>query len=148
MSEPQLKISKEQFEQMIKLYNPCMDDYLYVYDLKDDYYRISGHAVERFCLPGESFSNATEMHRLFVDEHDIEMLLQEMDDIKKGKKQFHDASYRWLDKKKEPVWINCRGQVIADEDGTPHFLIGCINEIGRRQIISVDFWEQAVCMSL
>lgn len=133
MSEPQLKISKEQFEQMIKLYNPCMDDYLYVYDLKDDYYRISGHAVERFCLPGESFSNATEMHRLFVDEHDIEMLLQEMDDIKKGKKQFHDASYRWLDKKKEPVWINCRGQVIADEDGTPHFLIGCINEIGERQ---------------
>lgn len=133
MNEPQLKISKEQFEQMIKLYNPCMDDYLYVYDLKDDYYRISGHAVERFCLPGESFSNATEMHRLFVDEHDIEMLLQEMDDIKKGKKQFHDASYRWLDKKKEPVWINCRGQVIADEDGTPHFLIGCINEIGERQ---------------
>lgn len=133
MNEPQLKISKEQFEQMIKLYNPCMDDYLYVYDLKDDYYRISGHAVERFCLPGESFSNAAEMHRLFVDEHDIEMLLQEMDDIKKGKKQFHDASYRWLDKKKEPVWINCRGQVIADEDGTPHFLIGCINEIGERQ---------------
>ncbi len=133
MSEPQLKISKEQFEQMIQLYNPCMDDYLYVYDLKEDYYRISGHAVERFCLPGESFSNAAEMHRLFVDEHDIEMLLQEMDEIKKGKKQFHDVSYRWLDKKKEPVWINCRGQVIADEDGTAHFLIGCINEIGERQ---------------
>lgn len=133
MSEPQLKISKEQFEQMIQLYNPCMDDYLYVYDLKEDYYRISGHAVERFCLPGESFSNAAETHRLFVDEHDIEMLLQEMDEIKKGKKQFHDVSYRWLDKKKEPVWINCRGQVIADEDGTPHFLIGCINEIGERQ---------------
>lgn len=133
MSEPQLKISKEQFEQMIQLYNPCMDDYLYVYDLKEDYYRISGHAVERFCLPGESFSNAAETHRLFVDEHDIEMLLQEMDEIKKGKKQFHDVSYRWLDKKKEPVWINCRGQVIADEDGTAHFLIGCINEIGERQ---------------
>ena len=74
MSKTTDKISKEQFERMIQLYNPCMDDYLYVYDLQEDYYRISEHATERFCLPGDSFSNAAEMHRQFVDPHDVDML--------------------------------------------------------------------------
>lgn len=133
MSKTTDKISKEQFERMIQLYNPCMDDYLYVYDLQEDYYRISEHATERFCLPGDSFSNAAEMHRQFVDPHDVDMLLDEMNEIKNGRKAFHDLCYRWLDKNKEPVWINCRGRVIADEDGKVHFLIGCINEIGKRQ---------------
>lgn len=32
-----------------------------------------------------------------------------------------------------PVWINCRGKVIDDKDGKPHYLIGCVNEIGDTQ---------------
>ena len=32
-----------------------------------------------------------------------------------------------------PVWINCRGKVIDDKDGKPHYLIGCVNEIGETQ---------------
>ena len=133
MQDAYSKISKEQFEKMIQLYNPCMDDYLYVYDLQNDYYRISEHATERFCLPGDSFEDATAKHRQFVDANDIEMLIKEINEIKSGKKKFHDLYYRWLDRKHQSIWINCRGRVIDDENGNPHFLIGCINEIGERQ---------------
>ena len=42
----------EQLEQIIRLFTPCMDDYLYVMDLKRDYYRISKTAVERFFASG------------------------------------------------------------------------------------------------
>ena len=133
MQDAYSEISKEQFEKMIQLYNPCMDDYLYVYDLQNDYYRISEHATERFCLPGDSFEDAAEKHRQFVDTNDIEMLIKEINEIKSGKKKFHDLYYRWLDRKHQSIWINCRGRVIDDENGNPHFLIGCINEIGERQ---------------
>lgn len=133
MQDAYSEISKEQFEKMIQLYNPCMDDYLYVYDLQNDYYRISGHATERFCLPGDSFEDAAAKHRQFVDANDIEMLMKEINEIKSGKKKFHDLYYRWLDKERQSIWINCRGRVIDDKNGNPHFLIGCINEIGERQ---------------
>ena len=33
---------------MIDLIAPCMDDYLYVFDLQKDCYKISKHATERF----------------------------------------------------------------------------------------------------
>ena len=32
-----------------------------------------------------------------------------------------------------PVWINCRGVVIDDENGRPGYLIGCLNETGKPQ---------------
>ena len=126
-------ISKEQLEQMIQLYNPCMDDYMYVFDLQEDYYRISPHAVERFCIPGDTFFDATKKHEQFVDPSDIGLLTDEIEQIKSGRKKFHNLYYRWLDKEKEAVWINCRGRVLDDKNGTPHFLIGCINEIGEKQ---------------
>ena len=39
-----LQISREQIEKAIAILNPCMNDYIYVYDLIDDYYVISEHA--------------------------------------------------------------------------------------------------------
>lgn len=40
--------------------------------------------------------------------------------------------YRWLNDESLPVWINCRGQVII-ENHQVKYLIGCINEIGKKQ---------------
>ncbi len=47
--------SREQMEYIVELFNPCMDDYLYVFDLQKDCYKISKHATERFLLPGTFF---------------------------------------------------------------------------------------------
>ena len=47
--------SREQMEYIVELFNPCMDDYLYVFDLQKDCYKISKHATERFLLPGDNF---------------------------------------------------------------------------------------------
>lgn len=125
-------ISKEQLENIIKLFNPCMDDYLYVFDLKQDYYRISQHAIERFLIPGDHFYDATAMFQYFVYPEDLSVLIEEIQYVISGEKDFHNLYYRWMDKEHNPVWINCRGRVVCDEDGSPHFLIGCINEIGKK----------------
>ena len=58
-----LQISREQIEKAIAILNPCMNDYIYVYDLIDDYYVISEHAVERFILPEDKFYDAAAKHK-------------------------------------------------------------------------------------
>lgn len=130
MLDSVLNMSKKQIEDAIRILNPCMNDYLYVFDLKEDYYVISKHATERFILPSDKFYNATKKHEDFVYPEDISMLCKEIKLIKEGKKKFHDMKYRWLDKHNNPIWINCRGSVLFDENTQPHYLVGCINEIG------------------
>lgn len=130
MLDSVLNMSKKQIEDAIRILNPCMNDYLYVFDLKEDYYVISKHATERFMLPSDKFYNATKKHEDFVYPEDISMLCKEIKLIKEGKKKFHDMKYRWLDKHNNPIWINCRGSVLFDENTQPHYLVGCINEIG------------------
>ena len=130
MLDSVLNMSKKQIEDAIRILNPCMNDYLYVFDLKEDYYVISKHATERFILPSDKFYNAKKKHEDFVYPEDISMLGKEIEQIKAGKKKFHDMKYRWLDKHNNPVWINCRGSVLFDENTQPHYLVGCINEIG------------------
>ena len=125
--------SREQMEYIVELFNPCMDDYLYVFDLQKDCYKISKHATERFLLPGDNFDDAAKAHHTFVYSEDQSRLDDEFRRIMSGEIVFHNMHYRWLDRAGKPVWSNCRGRVLNDADGKPHFLVGCINEIGQKQ---------------
>lgn len=86
---------------------PCMDDFVYVYDLVNDFYYISKLAVERFCLPSNQFHNVIENHAKFVYPADIPMLQQDLEDLVAGRKVFHDLLYRWVSVNNDPIWINC-----------------------------------------
>jgi diguanylate cyclase (GGDEF)-like protein len=120
--------------QIIKLFAPSMDDYLYVCDFKEDYYQISPGAEQRFLMPADHFYHITETHRNFVYAEDWPKVQEELRMLQEGEKTTHNIQYRWLNRDGHPIWINCRGQILADEDGSPHFLVGCINEIGKKQV--------------
>ena len=123
----------EEFCELIKNYATCMDDYLYIVDIKQDKYYISNRALERFAMPTNLFTNVTESHRAFVYEEDFEMLQDDLNQVISGEKDEHNIEYRWINKEGEPIWINCRGRSIKDEDGTPIYMYGCVNEIGKRR---------------
>lgn len=120
-------------EDLIEVFAPCMDDYLYIIDLQKNTLIISQAAVKRFKMPGNSFDNAADSVRYFVYEEDLPMIREHLKRIADGNEKNHNLYYRWLDKDGMPVWINCRGKVIHDKDGKPHYLIGCVNEIGNIQ---------------
>ena len=124
--------SYESVKETIDLLNPCMDDYLYVYDLREARYKISEHAMERFNLPCSEFQKVLETHKKFVFEADYQLLVDDLEGCINGTVDFHNLKYRWLNRALQPVWINCRGRVIRDENGSPLYLIGCINEIGKK----------------
>jgi len=133
MKENASDFTFERYRDMINEFAPCMDDYPYFYDISKDLYYISEKALERFALPTNEFTNVTETHKQFVYEEDIDMLLAELQKMVSGEEDSHDIEYRWLGKDGQPIWINCRGRVIKDENGKSKYMLGCVNEIAVRR---------------
>ena len=133
MKDKSAQYGFEEFCNVIDGFSPCMDDYLYFYDIAQDLYYISESALERFCIPTNHFTDVTETHRKFVHEEDVDMLVADLQKMVSGEKDEHNIEYRWLGKDGEPIWINCRGRVVKDENGNPKYMMGCVNEIGAEQ---------------
>ncbi len=127
------RITAARFWSIINILDPSMDDYLYIYDLQNDLYCISPRALERFMIPRSQFHDVSGTCSQFVYPPDVKALQEDLEKIFNNEKSVHDIEYRWLDREGNPVWINCKGQVTHDEQGRPEFLVGCINEIGRKQ---------------
>lgn len=64
-------LDEQEAGSLIDLIAPCMDDYLYIIDLKNDTLRISQSAVERFMLPDKFMNDATKHLRTLVYEKDV-----------------------------------------------------------------------------
>lgn len=126
-------ITVEEFHKIIDILNPCMDDYLYILDLQKDYYCISEDAVKRFRLSASWFDHAGEQLNDLVYPEDREVLNADLERINHQGQNVHNLQYRWLGKDGKPIWINCRGSVLRDQEGNAEFLVGCINEIGIAQ---------------
>ena len=117
--------------ELIREFAPCMNDYLYVYDLEQDRYYIAEQALSRFKLPGSLFDDALNTHRKVVYPEDIAILTEDLQALMEGKQLEHNMEYRWLGRDGSPIWIDCRGRLIHTSDGK-RLLLGCINEIGNR----------------
>ena len=120
-------------EILLEIIAECMDDYLYVFDLKNNKMEISQSALDRFMISETYMRNAKQEIMSAVYEEDRAMFEKHMQAVMDGKEKVHDIHYRWLDKNGLPVWVNCRGVVIDDEDGKPGYLVGCLNETGNQR---------------
>ena len=133
MRENTIAYTFEEYQKFIEEFAPCMDSYPYFYDVKRDLYCISSKALERFALPSNQFTQVLETHTEFIYEEDFTILLDDLKKMQSGEKDEHDIEYRWMGKDGKPVWVNCRGRVIRDEDGSLKCMFGCINEIAARR---------------
>lgn len=134
MDEKKEKTSMRQFKKIIDALSPCMDDYLYVYDLLNDMYYISPSAVERFMLPSGCFSDVNNTLKAMVYPDDWKLLSNDLSKLFNDPDfNFHNLQYRWMDRNHNPVWISCKGRVIRNEEKIPIALIGCVDEIGTKQ---------------
>lgn len=120
-------------EILLEIIAECMDDYLYVFDLKNNKMEISQSALDRFMISETQMRNAKQEIMSVVYEEDRTMFAKHMQAVMDGKEKVHDIHYRWLDKNGLPVWVNCRGVVLDDEDGKPGYLVGCLNETGNQR---------------
>lgn len=133
MDEGIKRVSVEEFKNIIEILTPSMDDFLYMYDLRKDRYCISPSAMERFMLPGTEFSNVPDTIASFTHPDDVATLHEDLQQILNKEKDYRNIEYRWMGRDGKPVWINARGNVLYDEKGEAEFVVGCINEIGKKQ---------------
>ncbi len=133
MDEGIKRVSVEEFKNIIGILTPSMDDFLYMYDLRKDHYCISPSAMERFMLPSTEFSRVPETIASFTHPDDVATLHEDLQQILNKEKDYRNIEYRWIGRDGKPVWINARGNVLYDENGEAEFVVGCINEIGKKQ---------------
>lgn len=125
----------EHFQGVLGILEKCTDDYLFIYDLCLDEYSISQRAVERFNLEKASFPQASDVLKNVCYSEDYEKLMENITGICDGHIAEHNMEYRWVSKQGEPLWISCRGQIVHDDEKKPHYLIGRITELGRKNVI-------------
>ena len=128
----QFSLTVEQLCHTIDLIHTCFDDYPYVYDFANDFYYISPNATNRFAMSDHCFHDVVNNVRAFVYPEDFDALQKDLDAVLSGAKASLNMQYRMIDKQGEPIWINCRGHIVAANGQTP-YMVGCINEIGERQ---------------
>ncbi len=125
----------EQFDNVLSILAQCTDDYLFIYDLKEDHYKITKRAVDVFKFDEADFYNASEVLHECVYIEDRLMFKTSIEMLKSGETDKHDLEYRWIDKSDNPIWISCRGKIIYDNDRNVHYLVGRIAELGRKNKI-------------
>ena len=96
---------ESQYETILHILSECTEDYIYIYDLNNDFFRISSGALEFYDLPSTRFYNATEYILNAVHPDDKALLITDLNLIKEGKSVTHDLEYRWLDKQGKSSWI-------------------------------------------
>ena len=124
---------KNEYENVLKVLSECTDDYIYIYDLKNDFYRLSSEALEFYDLPAHRFDNASEHILNIVHPDDKAMLVEDLGAIQEGKSVTHNLEYRWIDKNGKPTWISCRGKVFDTGNPDDLILIGRIHRLGMKR---------------
>lgn len=103
--------------------------YIYVCDMRTDLTRWSQNAVEYFNLQGEYIYNTAEMWMQCIHPDDRDIYLEDISGVFGGTKAQHNCKYRALNKYGNYVWVECKGSVIRDEDGSPALFAGIMTRL-------------------
>ena len=121
---PQIK----KYIQSLDALSRSTDDYLYVWDIQSNNIWFFGKIADEFNFYTEGTpTNVMHMMQTTVHPNDQESLCASLREVATGAKLSHNMNYRWINRFGKSVWVNCRGNVIKDEDGTPMVLLGRVS---------------------
>ncbi len=103
--------------------------YIYVSDMKGGVTRWSKCAVDYFGLPGEYIDNSGEVWAEYVHPDDRSVYLKDIGAVLNGVSRYHDCQYRARNRYGQFVWVECKGSVIFDKNGTPELLAGIMTRL-------------------
>ena len=110
------------------------DDLLYLTDLQMDANWFIGDVENKFTLRdyGREYNTLAEVLEN-VYPPDRNAMKEDVLKVIAGEKDVHDMEYRWVTREGEPVWVNCRGNVVKDSEGNGRYMIGRVSEEAMRQ---------------
>lgn len=116
--------------QFIKgVFERTTEDYIFIYDLKQDYYMISERASDYFELSECEFYDAANRLKEVIHPDDYKIVADDLAELMDKKKTRHYLEYRWKTRNGRYVWIRCTGEAILSEYG--YYMMGVVTEIGK-----------------
>lgn len=106
--------------------------YIYVCDMQSGMSRWSKNAVDYFNMEAEYMYDAGNIWVKKIHPDDRAIYLQDIDAVFSGRSDHHHCEYRAMNKDGEYVWVECRGSVIKEDDGTPKLFAGMITRLDSR----------------
>ena len=130
---------------LIETINRSTDDYLFIWDIKEDKRWFFGD-IDKFydIRKNGSETNSTPEMLKIIHPADRAEVLKSLEQISKGEKDIHNMDYRWINRNGDKVWINCHGTVIRDNDNAPHIMIGRVSEENLRHLYNplTSLWNK------
>ena len=112
--------------------------YIYVCDMKTDISRWSKAAVNYFGLEGEYLEDAANVWGQHVHPDDLKVYMEDIAGVFSGKKKYHNCQYRARNALGKYVWVECKGSVIWDAEGSPIIFAGLMTRIdGQSKYVSL-----------
>ncbi len=103
--------------------------YIYVCDMRTNISRWSRALVEYFNLSGEYIENAGAVWEEHIHPEDRALYNEDINGVFSGAKSRHECQYRAMNRDGEYVWLECKGSVIKDKDGTPIIFAGLMTRL-------------------
>ena len=118
---------------VLDIINQSTDDFLFMLDIENDENFFFGPIDKEYDLPKirEGVNTFNQMLEI-VHPSDRHAVIEDIDRISRGEQFTHDMNYRWINRKGETVWVNCRGNVI--EDGGKKIMVGRVSEETLRHL--------------
>lgn len=111
------------------------DSYLYLWNINKNECWFFGDVDREYALRKKgSPTNTVEEIVDIIYPPDRAAFQEDLARIMAGEKDTHDMDYRWMNRKGEEVWINCRGKVIPDDKGKPFVMIGRVSDKALRYL--------------
>lgn len=103
--------------------------YIYVCDMQTNISRWSMASVEYFGLEGEYIENAGAVWEEHIHPEDRALYEADINGVFSGEKNRHECQYRAMNRYGEYVWLECKGSVIKDKNGTPIIFAGLMTRL-------------------
>lgn len=126
-----------EIKKFLEAINQTTDDFLFVYDIKNDQNQFFGPIDNVFDIrkPDTTINTSAQMLDI-VHPSDRKMVIRDIEEICAGKKESHDLNFRMFNKRSETVWVNSRGKILHYENGAPSIMIGRLSEEAVRHLFN------------
>ena len=106
--------------------------YIYVCDMQSDLSRWSKNSVDYFGLEGEYIEEAGPKWMEHIHPDDRAAYLKDIEAVFSGASTRHSCQYRAKNKYGSYVWLECKGSVISDDNGTPLVFAGLMTRLDNQ----------------
>lgn len=128
------RIDPSYFLRLVSLLNESTDDYIYMWDIADDYFYISPRLMDKCDLPDSRIHGVLSVWDGLLHPKDADSFKESIRQLLDGETNLHNMDYRLRTKAGDYEWFNCRGKVMPGEDGAPEYLFGVLSLVNERYV--------------